>query len=212
MTDQNSHKEASEGGNAKEGIDSLCEETADAISEIMADSQLQFETDEANHIARELVTKFTSPLMIQRAAGATSQVSITASPAGGVEGGRSVKARNLLVNLKTTAFALPSTLPALLAVYERNGTPDHVRLAMAAVIALYGWLTVLSKAIKVDLSQRTAGVLRVMWISKTADSDLISQDGLLDEVNSRFKEYRWDSISGNELFSHLESLEKIGCD
>lgn len=61
--------------------------------------------------------------MIQRAAGATSQVSITASPAAGVEGGQSVKVRNILVNLKTTAFALPGTLPALLAVYERNGSP-----------------------------------------------------------------------------------------
>lgn len=104
---------------------------------------------------------------------------------------------------------MPSTLPALVEVYETNGTPDHVRFAMAAVFALYGWMTVLKKAMGITLTQRTAGVLRVMWMVRTGD--VVSQDGLLDQINARFTEYKWEAISADELFSHLENLEKASC-
>lgn len=182
---------------------------AEAVAEIVADNGLEIEEHEAKLIGKEIFEKFTSPLLIQRAAGASSEVAIQGNPAGGVESGRSVKVRNILINIKSTALALPSTLPALLEVYETNGTPDHVRFAMAAVFALYGWLMVLKKAMGISLTQRTAGVLRVMWMMKT--DDVVSQDGLLDQVNDRFTEYKWDPITADELFSHLENLEKAGC-
>ena len=191
--------------------DSLIQDTADAVAEIVSDTGLEVEAEEANSIAKERVEKFTSPLMIQRAAGASSQVSIHGSPSGGVESGRSLKISNILINLKTTAFALPGTLPALLAVYEKNGTPDHVRIAMAGVFALYSWLMILSKALKVPLTQRSAGVLRVMWLYKNDGDDVVSYEGLLEEVNSRFEDYKWERIDGEELLSHLETLERIGC-
>jgi hypothetical protein len=212
MTDSHSHDENERDGQGEhESVDPTAEQVADAIAEIIVDSGLQLEADEAITITKEMLEEFTSPLMIQRAAGATSSVSITASPAGGVESGRSIKVSNLLVNLKTTAFALPSTLPALLAVYERNESPDHVRIAMAAVFALYGWLKVLSAAFKIPLTKQTAGVLRVMWKSTRNETNVVPHDGLLERVNSGFEEYKWQPINAEELLSLLETLEKIGC-
>ena len=86
-----------------------------------------------------------------------------------------------------------------------------MRIAMAAVIALYGWLTVLSKALKVPLTKRTAGVLRVMWMSTGEITDVVSHDGLLEKVNAKFKEYKWQPVDAEELLTTLETLEKIGC-
>jgi len=60
---------------------------ADAVAEIMVEADLRVEVDEAITVAKEILEKFSSPLMIQRADGATASVSITASPAGGVDGG-----------------------------------------------------------------------------------------------------------------------------
>src|SRR5436190_18823900 len=69
------------------------ESAAEAIIEILSEAQVEAELDEAIIVAKELFEEFTSPLLIQRAAGATSSVVITGSPAGGVDNARSTKGR-----------------------------------------------------------------------------------------------------------------------
>ncbi|GEM_PF-6585088 len=191
----------------------LQQAAADAIAEVVVDADMHIEADEAVTIASEILEKFTSPLMIQKAAGATSSVSVVGSPDGGVESGRSVKATNILrwINLKDAAFALPSTLPTLATLFDKNGASNHVRIAMAAVIALFAYLRVLSGAFQIPLTKRTAGVLRVMWLVSKDNEEVVHQNALLENVNSQFEEYKWQAIDADELLSHLETLEKIGC-
>lgn len=188
----------------------LSQAAADAIAEIVGDADIHIEDDHAIVIANELLEKFTSPLMIQRAAGASSQVSITMSPAGDVESARSVKGRNVLINLKDAAFASISSLPALSILFEKYGKPGSgPQMAIAAVIALFTMLKTLSSALGIPLTQRTAGVLHTMWSSKMEDRDNVPHDGLLGEVNSQFEQYQWQKINAEELLIHLETLERL---
>lgn len=76
--------------------DDLYQSVGEAISEILAETQIEIEPGQRVILAEELIERFVS---IQKAAGATSQVSVTMRPAGGVESARSVKVRNALVNV-----------------------------------------------------------------------------------------------------------------
>lgn len=49
----------------------------------------------------------------------------------------------------------------------------------------------------------------VMWDSKAENEDTVSYDGLIENVNERFGEYGWKPITGEELISYLEALERI---
>jgi hypothetical protein len=49
----------------------LSQAAADAVEEIVGDTEIEIDRDDAIVIANELLEKFTSPLMIQRAAGAS---------------------------------------------------------------------------------------------------------------------------------------------
>jgi hypothetical protein len=183
---------------------------ADAIAEMVGDADIHIEDDHAIVIANELLEKFTSPLMIQKAAGASSQVSITMDPAGHVETARSVKGRNVLINLKDAAFASLSSLPALTILVDKYGKPGSgLQVAVAGVIALFGMLKTLSSASGITLTQRTAGVLHTMWSSKMKDRDIVPHDGLLEKVNSQFERYQWQKIDAEELLTHLETLERL---
>lgn len=187
------------------------EDAVDAIMEIMSDVGAPVSRDDAVSINQEAIEKFTSPLMIQRAAGATSQVSITMSPAGGVDSARSTKGRNIFLNLREAAFASLNSIPTLMALHEKfakGGTSWG--LTIAAVIALLALLKTLSSALKVSVSKQTAGILYLMWSVKGGD-DSVSQAGLLEQVNSRFSEYKWEKVDDDDLISELERLEKIGC-
>ena len=186
------------------------ESAAEAIIEILSEAQVEAELDEAIIVAKELFEEFTSPLLIQRAAGATSSVVITGSPAGGVDNARSTKGRNILFNLKDAAAALPG--PALLSLYHMHGTSGNIaEFAVLGVIYLFGSLRTLSRVLQIPLTKRTAGVLQTMWAIKDDKDRTVSHDGLLEKINLQFEVYRWEKINTEELVSHLESLERIGC-
>jgi hypothetical protein len=91
---------------------------SEGIQEVLVAADITFEPKERVVLAEEIVEKFISPVMIQRAAGATSQVTVTMNPAGGISGAHSIKARNALVNLKYAVTALPASLPGLASFYE----------------------------------------------------------------------------------------------
>jgi hypothetical protein len=206
----------SNSGDKVDGEDQLdptmLQEAADAISEIMSDVEIETDYDEAITIAKQLFEKFTSPLMIQKAAGATSSVTITGSPTGSVESARSVKVRNVQFNLKDAAIALPATLPAFITFYEKHGISDNIgQVSVLAVLYLFSLLKTLSSVLQIPLTKRTAGVLQVLWASKKENEDSVPHNGLLEKANSRFEEYQWQKINDEELVSHLETLEKIGC-
>lgn len=161
-------------------------------------------------IAKELLEKFTSPLMIQKGAGASSQVSITMSPSGGVESARSVKGRNVLINLKAAAFASINSLPVLVSLFEKYGKPGSgAQVAVSGVIALFGMLKTISAALGISLTKRTAGVLHTMWSSKMEDRISVRHVGLLEAVNAQFEQYQWQKINAEELLTHLETLERL---
>lgn len=183
---------------------------ADAIAEIAGDADIHIEEDQAIVIANELLEKFTSPLMIQKAAGASSQVSITMSPGGGVESGRSVKGRNVFINLKDAAFASISSLPVLVTLFEKYGKPGSgAQMAVSGVIALLGMLKTLAAALGIPLTKRTAGVLHAMWSAKMEEQVSVPHDGLLEVVNSQFEKYQWQEINAEELLTRLETLERL---
>ena len=50
-----------------------------------------------------------------------------------------------------------------------------------------------------------------MWVSSQSTDDIVSYEGLLEEVNARFKEYKWEQIDNEQLLTDLGTLEKIGC-
>jgi hypothetical protein len=189
--------------------DDLSELVSEALSELL--TEFQIESEERVVLAEELIEKFTSPLLIQKAAGATSQVSVTISPGGGVENARSVKARNILVNLKQAAIALPASLPALASFYERHGITDTVGTSALAILYFFPLLKSISEVLRVPLTQQAAAILMVMWNSKGENDESVPHDGLLGKVNSTFKDYQWREISAEELVSYLETLERIGC-
>lgn len=182
----------------------------EAISEILADVEIHIEPQERVVLAEELIEKFTSPLMIQKAAGATSQVSVTMSPAGGVENARSVKGRNVLVNLKQAAIALPASLPALASFYLKHGITDKVGTSLA-ILYFFPILKSISEVLQIPLTQQAAAILMVMWNSKKENDESVPHDGLLGKVNSTFKDYQWKQITAEELVSYLVTLERIGC-
>jgi hypothetical protein len=134
------------------------------------------------------------------------------SPGGGVDSGRSVKGRNIFLNLKDAASASLSSLPALMALHEKYGKPESGwQVAVAAVIALSGLLKALSSALQVSLTKQTAGVLHTMWLTNKKGEDSVAHAGLLEKVNSQFVEYRWEKIDAEQLLVQLETLERIGC-
>ena len=137
---ENSPINDSERVEAEHDLDpTMSQAAADAISEIMSDLEVETESDEVIAIARQLFEKFTSPLMIQKAAGATSSVSVIMSPSGGLESARSVKGRNIQFNLKQAAIALPSTLPAFVTLFDKHGISDHIgHAAVLSILYLSG--------------------------------------------------------------------------
>jgi hypothetical protein len=176
----------------------------------LSDAGVQAEQEERIVLAEELVEKFTSPMMIQKAAGATSQVSVTMSPQGGVGGAHSVKGRNALVNLKQAAFALPASLPAFATLFQKHGISDTVGTSALAILYFFPILKSLADILRIPLTQQAAAVLMVMWTTKKDNEEGVAYSGLLEEVNSRFKEYQWTEITAEDLVSYLETLEKIG--
>jgi hypothetical protein len=188
----------------------LPEIAAEAISEILAEAQIEIEPQERIILADELLEKFTSPMMIQKAAGATSQVSVTMSPSGGVQDARSVKARNVLVNLKQAAIAVLASLPALASFYQKHGITDAVGTSALAILYFFPILKSLSEVLQIPLTQQAAAILMLMWNAKNENDESVPHEGLLEKVNARFEEYQWKPITADDLVSYLESLERIG--
>jgi hypothetical protein len=188
----------------------FAEITADAVMEVTSEAGIKIGREEAVKIAEELLEEFTSPLMIAKSAGASGSVTITTGPTGEVEGGRSIKARNIQVNLKDAAFRLPS---AVLALYEKLGTSGQSteQFAVGAILSLFGMLQIMSDLLKVPLTQQTAAVLHRMWMIKNEDETAVPHDGLLERVNSQFELYGWKKLDAEGLISHLETLERLDC-
>src|SRR6266487_312048 len=191
--------------------DEVFESVCEAISECLDDLDLQIEPKERVILAKELIENFTSPLMIQKAAGATSQVSVTISPGGGVQDGRSLKLRNVRVNLKQAALALPASLPALANFLLKHGVSDTVGTASLAILYFFPLLKSISDVLQVPITQQAAAILMVMWNCKNETEESVPHEGLLENVNATFKEYRWQEITSEELISYFGTLEKIGC-
>ncbi len=67
-----SHFDSDNKGNSDDDVDpAIPHAAADPILEILSEVEMHAELDEALTIGKELFEKFTSPLMIQKAAGAT---------------------------------------------------------------------------------------------------------------------------------------------
>lgn len=113
----------------------LSKHISEGIEEVLAVTDIKIEPEETTVLVQEVVEKFVSPLMIQRAVGATSEVSVTMSPVGGVGSAHSVKGRNALINLKQVATAVPANLPALATLYEKHGIVGDI--ATSALAGLY---------------------------------------------------------------------------
>ena len=74
---RNSHFDSGNKSDADDEFDpTIPQAAADAISEILVEVEAHAEPDEALTIGKEVFEKITSPLMIQKAAGASSSVSI----------------------------------------------------------------------------------------------------------------------------------------
>jgi hypothetical protein len=185
------------------------EEIANAVTDVLAEVGVEIQTDEALTIAKELVEKFKSPLMMQRAAGARSEVSVVNSPTGGIESARSRKVANVFYNLKSAALAMP--VPALAGKLVEHNTPEKLRITLGAITALFGFLSIAATAVNIPLTRQGAAILQFMWASVSPGSDVIWHDGLLEKINAEFNNLGWRPINDEELISYLEALEKIGC-
>jgi hypothetical protein len=189
--------------------DELRDEIANAITEVLESAEIITEPEERVVLVNELIEKFVSPAMIRRAAGATSQVTVTMSPAGGVSSAHSSKASNVLLNLRSAATALPASLPALATFYKQQGISVDIGTAALAILYLFPLLKSMAELVKITLTQQAAGVLMVMWNTKKPEEETVGLDGLLERVNETFREYEWREINGEELASYIGTLEKI---
>lgn len=153
--------------------DDLSPGVADAIAEVLESVEIDSEPEERLVLADAIVQKFISPLMIQRAAGATSQVTVIMNPSGGVSRAHSIKARNALVNLKHAVAAVPASIPALASFYERHGISADLGTTALAVLYLFPLLKSIAKLVQVPLTQQAAAVLMVMWNTKREHEDTV---------------------------------------
>ncbi len=193
-------------GSEEPSLIDLAPHAADAVSDLLTDVGLELERHEAEIIANEILQEFTS---MQRAAGATSQVSIVNNPQGGVESARSTKMANFVYNIKSAALAIP--VPALAGVMARNDFTTNLRISMGAITALFLFLSGFANALNIPLTRQAAAILQHMWTIADPGSDIVQHDGLLEKVNAQFERFNWRTIDSNELVSYLEALEKIGC-
>jgi hypothetical protein len=191
------------------GDDALLEQISDGIAEVLTAEEIDATSEEQVVLATEVVEQFISPLMIQKAAGATSQVTVTMNPAGGVSSAHSVKARNALVNLRHVATAVPAGLPVLASFYEKHGISGDLGSTALGVLYLFAVLKPIAHVLKITITQQAAALLMVMWNSRREFEDSVPLEGLLTKVNSTFQEYGWKTIDHDELTSYLRTLEKI---
>lgn len=187
----------------------LPDKIATFIAEMLESAGIDTEPEQRVVLANEVIEKFIAPAMIRRAAGATSQVTVTMNPRGGVSSAYSKKASNVVLNLRAAATALPTSLPALASFYKQYGISGDIGTAALAVLYLLPLLKWMAETVKVPLTEQTAAVLMVMWNTKKPDGESVPLDGLLERVNETFKKYEWRQIDGQELASYLGTLEKI---
>jgi hypothetical protein len=193
--------------NNDQSTDKVEELAGEGISEILSEAEIEVQPEERALLSKEVVERF-SPLMLQAATGPTSQVSVTMSPMGGVQSAHSTKLRN--VNLKRAATALPASVSAFAHLYHQHGITDHP-IAASALAFLFPLLKPIAESLRIPLTQQAAAVLMVMWKSKKEDEESVAHEGLLTSVNLTFEEYRWKQITGDDLISYLETLEKLRC-
>lgn len=129
------------------GTDSpdLSEHICEGLAEVLDSAEIEIAPEQRIVLAEEIVEKFISPLMIQQAAGATSQVSVTMNPVGGVSGAHSTKGRNAIVNVRQVLTTAPASLPALAKLYQEHGIAGDVTSSALAVLYLFPLLKAIAE-------------------------------------------------------------------
>jgi hypothetical protein len=119
----------------------------------------------------------------------------------GRRGGRSVKPGNLLLNMGKLFTAIASGILTTVSVI---GTPW-----IAPFAALLLWDRVWS-GLSIDISEREAALLWTMWKNRDHNNE-VSEEGLLDLVNSELESSGRPPMSKQQMDDSLETLSRMSC-
>lgn len=124
---------------------------------------------------------------------------ITMSPSGR-RGGKSTKAGNIFLNMRSLVDAVASGAFAVVGSYQIPW------LAPFALILLWNSLR---RSAQVDLSENDAALIWTMWAHRDRSNNEIAEVCLLDKLNEHLKKHSRSPVTGKDLEDSLRALEKI---
>lgn len=124
---------------------------------------------------------------------------ITMSPSGR-RGGKSTKAGNIALNMRSLVEAIANGAFAAVSSYQIPW------LAPFAFILLWNSLW---RSAQVELSENDAALIWTMWVHRDRSNNEIAEDGLLDKLNEHLDKYSRSPVSGKDLEDSLKALEQI---
>lgn len=122
--------------------------------------------------------------------------------ASGRGGGKSIKAGNIVLNMRKLVKAIAEGTFAAISSYT------YPWLGILGFILLWESLR---EAAQIDLSENDAVVIWTMWSLRDKENDVVSENGLLDKVNDHLSNYNRVSIVQEDIDFSLINLEKIKC-
>lgn len=116
-------------------------------------------------------------------------------------GGRSTKAGNIRLNIRTLFEAISSGVFTVVSV-----TDNHWSIPFAALLL---WNSIW-KNLEVQLSEAEAVTLWVMWQIKDENKN-VNQTNIKPAVEKHAEKYQMQVLSESDIKYALENLRKIGC-
>jgi len=124
---------------------------------------------------------------------------ITMAPSGR-RGGKSTKAGNIALNMRSLVDAVTNGAFAVVSSYQIPW------LAPFALILLWNSLW---RAAQVELSENDAALIWTMWVHRDRSNNEIAEVDLLDRLNEHLKKYSRTPVTEKDLKDSLKALEKI---
>lgn len=124
---------------------------------------------------------------------------ITISPSGR-RGGKSVKAGNIALNMRSLIDAVSNGAFAAVSSYQIPW------LAPLALLLLWNSLW---RSAQVTLSENDAALIWTMWVYRDRSNNEIAEAGLLDKLNEHLLKYSRNPVTDKDLADSLNALEQI---
>ncbi|WP_116473907.1 hypothetical protein [Zobellella maritima] len=124
---------------------------------------------------------------------------ITMSPSGR-RGGKSTKAGNIVLNMRSLVDAVTNGAFAVVSSYQIPW------LAPFALILLWNSLW---RSAKVEFSENDAALIWTMWVHRDRSNNEIAEEGLLNKLNEHLKKYSRSPVTDKDLKDSLNALEEI---